>query len=69
MEFLLLLWDELDDLTGACRHMATSAVDEVAGLTAPAFAAASAGGAWLLVAHLGSHAYLIAAALPMLIVL
>jgi len=30
MEFLLLWWDELDDLTHACRHLATSAVSEVA---------------------------------------
>jgi hypothetical protein len=69
MERFLLLWDELDDLSWACRHLATSAVDEVAGLTAPAFATASAAGAWFLVAHLANHAYLIAATIPMLAVL
>jgi len=35
MEFLLLWWDELDDLTHACRHVATCAVSEVAALSAP----------------------------------
>jgi hypothetical protein len=28
MEFLLLWWDELDDLTHACRHLAKSAFTE-----------------------------------------
>jgi hypothetical protein len=42
MESLLLLWDELDDLTHACRHLATSAVDEVAGAAAPFAAIAPA---------------------------
>lgn len=35
MEFLLLWWDELDDLTHACRHLATSALFEVAERSAP----------------------------------
>ena len=48
MEFLLLLWDELDDLSGACRHLVTSAADEVASLGIPLAAAASALGAGLL---------------------
>jgi hypothetical protein len=30
MEFLLLWWDDLDDLAHACRHLATSAFAEVA---------------------------------------
>jgi hypothetical protein len=30
MEFLLLWWDDLDDLTHACRHLATSAFSELA---------------------------------------
>ncbi len=30
MEILLNLWDELDDLAGACRHVATSTVAELA---------------------------------------
>lgn len=35
MEFMLLLWDELDDWTGACRHVAGAAVTEFAALPAP----------------------------------
>ncbi len=35
MEFMLLIWDELDDWTHACRHVAGSAVSEVATLSAP----------------------------------
>jgi hypothetical protein len=38
MEFLLLWWDELDDLAHACRHLATSAFSEVAA-TSTQFAA------------------------------
>lgn len=34
MEFLLLWWDDLDDLAHACRHLATSAFSEVAESTA-----------------------------------
>ena len=30
MEFLLLWWDNLDDLTHACRHLATTAISEAA---------------------------------------
>jgi len=30
MEFLLLWWDNLDDLTHACRHLATTAITEIA---------------------------------------
>ena len=29
MEFMLLLWDELDDVAAACRHITLSAMDEV----------------------------------------
>jgi hypothetical protein len=48
MERLLLLWDELDDLAWACRHLAASAAGEVAGLGSPvAVAAATLGGALL----------------------
>lgn len=36
MEIFLNLWDELDDLVGACRHLATSTVIEVATLARPA---------------------------------
>ena len=62
MEFLLLWWDELDDVAGACRHLATSAVDEVAGLATPLVALAVASGAWLAAARFAAHAHLIAAA-------
>ena len=49
MEFLLLWWDNLDDLTHACRHLATSAVSELAeAATAPFAAGLSAMSAWLL---------------------
>ena len=48
MERLLLLWDELDDLTGACRHLAISTADEVASLGVPFGAFVSALGAGLL---------------------
>ncbi len=49
MEFLLLWWDELDDLVGACRHLASATVEEVAVIAAPLTAAVSAIGAGLLV--------------------
>jgi len=62
MEFLLLWWDELDDVAGACRHLATSAVDEVSGLATPLAAAAVASGAWLAAARFAAHAHVIAAA-------
>ena len=55
MEFLLLWWDDLDDLTHACRHLATSAFSElaeatyaVAPLLATVFTTLSAMGAYLL---------------------
>jgi hypothetical protein len=35
MEIFLNLWDELDDLAGACRHIATSFVLEAATLARP----------------------------------
>jgi hypothetical protein len=35
MEIFLNLWDELDDLVGACRHLATSAAVEVASVARP----------------------------------
>jgi hypothetical protein len=52
MEIFLNLWDELDDLVGACRHIATSTAVEVASLAQPfaAFLIATAAAplAWLL---------------------
>jgi hypothetical protein len=35
MEFLLLWWDELDDLTHACRHVAACAVSEATAAAVP----------------------------------
>jgi hypothetical protein len=35
MEFMLLLWDELDDWTGACRHVAGEMVSEIGAVVAP----------------------------------
>lgn len=35
MEIFLNLWDELDDLAGACRHIATSTAAELAGVARP----------------------------------
>ena len=40
MEMFLHLWDELDDVAGACRHVATSTVVEIAAVAAPLIAAA-----------------------------
>ena len=55
MEFLLHLWDEFDDVVGACRHVATSAAAEVLATATPLIAAAStvvlAGAAALLLAQ------------------
>jgi hypothetical protein len=48
MEFLLLWWDEIDDLTHACRHVATSALSEVVLGAAPLVNGALAMGAWIL---------------------
>jgi hypothetical protein len=55
MEFLLLWWDELDDLAHACRHVATSALTEVAVQPAPLVQAASAIAAWSLLHLLSLH--------------
>jgi hypothetical protein len=53
-ELFLHLWDELDDVAGVCRHVATSAVAELIA-AAPLIAAASgallAGAATLLLSH------------------
>lgn len=35
MEIFLNLWDELDDLAGACRHVATSAAIELVSSARP----------------------------------
>ena len=56
MERLLLLWDEVDDWVGACRHVAVFTAAEVASLAVPLGAFASALGAGLLA--FGCHAEL-----------
>jgi hypothetical protein len=54
MEFMLLIWDELDDWTGACRHLAGEMVSEVAAVAAPLGTALLAGTAtaWAVLTHL-----------------
>jgi hypothetical protein len=60
MEFMLYLWDELDDLAGACRHVATSAATEVAALSAPLVTWGSALTVWLLLPQFRINAALLA---------
>jgi uncharacterized membrane-anchored protein YitT (DUF2179 family) len=40
-EFFLHLWDEWDDLTGICRHLATEMAAETLAASAPLIAAVS----------------------------
>ena len=61
VERLLLLWDELDDLAGACRHVAASTADEVATLAVPLTAFASTLGAGLLTLGWQVHTSLLGA--------
>ncbi len=60
MEFFLFLWDELDDWTGACRHLATAAAAEVAAFTAPLATVSSAVAVWLLLPQMRLNAALLA---------
>ena len=60
MEFLLLWWDELDDVTGACRHVATTALAEAAALSTGLLASGLAVGVWLTVPQLTVNATLLA---------
>jgi hypothetical protein len=53
MEFLLLWWDELDDLAHACRHLVASAAADLATLSAPLASIAGAVGAFVFVRLLG----------------
>jgi len=46
MEIFLHLWDELDDLTGVCRHLATTTAAELLEGAAPLIASAAALGVW-----------------------
>ena len=48
MEVFLYLWDELDDVSAACRHMTVSAMDEVSQLSAAIGPAFTAFAVWLL---------------------
>jgi hypothetical protein len=54
-EFFLHLWDELDDLAGVCRHVATTMAAEVVAASAPVIAAVAgsvlAGAATLMLSH------------------
>ena len=55
MEIMLLLWDELDDWTHACRHLASTAISEFADIAAPLATAllASSAALWGTLRHLG----------------
>ena len=54
-EFFLHLWDEIDDLLGAARHVTIAAASETVAAAEPLIAATSgallAGAATLLLAH------------------
>ncbi|GAC1454394.1 MAG: hypothetical protein PVS2B3_06500 [Steroidobacteraceae bacterium] len=41
MEFLAYFWDDLDDVLGACRHVATSAITETLATAVPFIATTS----------------------------
>lgn len=60
MEIFLHLWDELDDLTHACRHLATAAAVEVLTGAAPIMTAASALWIYLMLPDLRAGAALLA---------
>jgi hypothetical protein len=46
MEIFLHLWDELDDVVSACRHVAVSAASELVDGALPLAAGVSALGVW-----------------------
>ncbi|HUL17957.1 MAG TPA: hypothetical protein VLV29_01720 [Steroidobacteraceae bacterium] len=50
-ESFLQLWDELDDVLCACRHLATCAAAETLATAAPFIAALLGGAATVLIAH------------------
>jgi hypothetical protein len=60
MEVFLHLWDELDDLTHACRHVATATVVEALAGAAPIMTAASALWIYLMLPDLRAGAALLA---------
>jgi hypothetical protein len=41
MDLLAYFWDDLDDVVGACRHVATAAISETLATAVPFIAAAS----------------------------
>lgn len=47
MEIFLHLWDELDDVTAACRHVTASTVEEVTHFPGVVSAAVAAFALWL----------------------
>jgi hypothetical protein len=62
-EFFLHRWDDIDDITHACRHLAAAAAYEFVGAAVPLILAAAAaliGGAATLLLARGSAAVLIA---------
>lgn len=48
MEVFLHLWDELDDISAAARHMTVSAMDEVGQISGAVGAALTAFTVWIL---------------------
>lgn len=60
MEFLLYWLDEIDDVAGVCRHVATTAVAEAAALSTSMLAWGLALGFWLGLPQLGVNATLLA---------
>ncbi len=48
MEIFLHLWDELDDVTAACRHVTASTMEEVAQFPGFVSAAVTAFALWLI---------------------
>ena len=66
MEFFLHFWDDLDDAAGACRHVATTALAEAAGVSRPLLVWTSALGVWLLAPQLSVNATLLAGSVTFL---
>jgi hypothetical protein len=48
MERFLLIWDDLDDISAACRHVTFSAIDEVGQISGALSGAIAAFAVWLL---------------------
>ena len=51
MERFLLLWDEIDDWTGAGRHLIATSAAELAASLGPLLSAASALALWFFMPH------------------